>query len=412
MSFRRVFSHRNFALNWVSRTLKMTANMALGIILGWQVYNLARQTLSIEESSFLVGMIGLAQFLPIFLLALPAGETADRYDKRRIMIIGTVAQVMCALLLVWISMMPGVRFMPFFVVSALFGVVRSFLNPASSALLSYLVPREVIPHAVVWNQLSIQAGIIIGPTIGGALCAISMPLAYGVVAGMFSVDLCMLWMIAADTRPMHEVGNRMQMIKEGLHYLWTNKVVLGAISLDFTAVFFGGVTALLPVFARDFLDVGPHGFGLLRAAMGIGGCSTMLLLSVRPVRRHAGVWMMGAVVVFGLATLVFGVSHSLTLSLIALTVMGMADAISVFVRQSLIQITIPDYIRGRVSAVSGLFISASNELGEFESGTASRIMGPIMATLFGGVGSIIVTGLWAKIFPALRKTDKIEAPDY
>jgi predicted MFS family arabinose efflux permease len=266
-----------------------------------------------------------------------------------------------------------------------------------------LVPREVLPRAVGWNSLSMQTGFVIGPWLGGVLCAVSVPSSYATAGGLYVCAGIALLFIRSNTKPNHAGGARLSLIAEGLAYVCSNKVVFGAISLDLFAVLLGGVTALLPVFARDILHIGADGFGLLRSAPAIGGGLMALTLSLRPIHRDAGIWMLWAVAVYGVATVVFAVSTWLWVSMLALSVLGAADAVSVFVRQSLVQILTPDAMRGRVSAVSSLFISASNELGEFESGVAARILGPVGAAIFGGVGSVVLTGFWAHLFPALRQ---------
>jgi predicted MFS family arabinose efflux permease len=265
-----------------------------------------------------------------------------------------------------------------------------------------LVPREILPRAIGWNTLAMQTGMVIGPWLGGVLCAVSVPGAYGTTAALYVGAGVAVAFIAANTKPDHQGGGRLKLIAEGLAYVWSNKIVFGAISLDLFAVLLGGVTALLPVFARDVLHIGPEGFGLLRSGPAIGGGLMALALSTRPIQRDAGYWMLVSVAAYGVATIIFALSSWIWVSMLALAALGAADAVSVFVRQSLIQIVTPDPMRGRVTAVSSLFISASNELGEFESGVAARFLGPIGAAVFGGVGSVALTGLWAKIFPALR----------
>jgi MFS family permease len=403
------FRHQPFACLWTARLLTTIATLTQNVAIGWQVYTVARLTRGVAESTFLVGMVGLAQFLPLFALALLAGESADRYDRRKIMLTCNGLQILCALALTLLSLgdaPPALTSL--FIVAACFGGARAFTMPAGSAMTPMLVPRSVLPRAIGMNALSIQGGTIVGPWIGGVLCAISPALAYGAAGGFFVLAGLALASIRADTKPSYAGGSRLTLIREGLAYLWSNKIVLGAISLDLFAVLLGGATALLPVFAHDILKIGAEGFGLLRSAPALGGGIMALSLGVRPIRRHAGPWMLGSVIIFGLATLLFAFSETLWLSMTALAILGAADAVSVFVRQSLVQIVTPDPMRGRVSAVSGLFISASNELGEFESGVAGRFLGPIGAVVFGGIGSILVTVLWAKLFPALRKADRLD----
>jgi MFS family permease len=392
----------DFSLLLVARFLSSVAMLTQSVTLGWQVYSLARLDHSIEYSSFLVGMIGLAQFVPMFAFVLLAGETADRYDRRKILIACCALQVVCSASLALLADMERPSLVGIFAVAALFGVGRAFTMPASASMAPMLVPREVLPRAIGWNTLAMQGGMVLGPWLGGLLCAISVPAAYGTSALLYVAAGVAVSFIAANTQPDHKGGARLKLIAEGLAYVWSNKIVFGAISLDLFAVLLGGVTALLPVFARDILHIGPDGFGLLRSGPAIGGGLMALALSTRPIQRDAGFWMLVSVAAYGFATIIFAVSTWIWVSMVALAALGAADAVSVFVRQSLIQIVTPDPMRGRVTAVSSLFISASNELGEFESGVAARFLGPIGAAIFGGVGSIALTGVWAKMFPALR----------
>jgi MFS family permease len=392
----------DFSLLLLARFLSSVAMLTQSVTLGWQVYSLARLDHSIEYSSFLVGMIGLAQFVPMFAFVLLAGETADRYDRRKILIACCALQVVCSASLAFLADMERPSLVGIFAVAALFGVGRAFTMPASASMAPMLVPREILPRAIGWNTLAMQGGMVLGPWLGGLLCATSVPAAYGTSAALYVAAGVAVSFIAANTRPDHKGGARLQLIAEGLAYVWSNKIVFGAISLDLFAVLLGGVTALLPVFARDILHIGPDGFGLLRSGPAIGGGLIALALSTRPIQRDAGFWMLVSVAAYGFATIIFAVSTWIWVSMVALAALGAADAVSVFVRQSLIQIVTPDPMRGRVTAVSSLFISASNELGEFESGVAARFLGPIGAAIFGGVGSIALTGVWAKMFPALR----------
>ncbi len=392
----------DFSLLLVARFLSSVAMLTQSVTLGWQVYSLARLDHSIEDSSFLVGMIGLAQFVPMFAFVLLAGETADRYDRRKILLACCALQVVCSASLALLADMERPSLVGIFAVAALFGVGRAFTMPASASMAPMLVPREILPRAIGWNTLAMQGGMVLGPWLGGLLCAISVPAAYGTSALLYVAAGVAVSFIAANTQPDHKGGGRLKLIAEGLAYVWSNKIVFGAISLDLFAVLLGGVTALLPVFARDILHIGPDGFGLLRSGPAIGGGLMALALSTRPIQRDAGFWMLVSVAAYGFATIIFAVSTWIWVSMVALAALGAADAVSVFVRQSLIQIVTPDPMRGRVTAVSSLFISASNELGEFESGVAARFLGPIGAAIFGGVGSIALTGVWAKMFPALR----------
>lgn len=403
-----------FSLLLLGRFLSTVAMLTQSVTLGWQVYSVARLEHSVQYSSFLVGMIGLVQFVPMFAFVLLAGETADRYDRRKILLLCCALQLLCSASLAFNAGLEHPSLIAIFSVAAVFGVGRAFTMPASASLGPMLVPREILPRAIGWNTLAMQSGMVLGPWLGGVLCATSVPAAYWAAAGLYLCAGIAIWLIAANTKPEHQGGGRLKLIAEGLAYVWSNKIVFGAISLDLFAVLLGGVTALLPVFARDVLHIGPDGFGLLRSGPAIGGGLMALALSTRPIQRDAGFWMLVSVAAYGFATIIFAVSTWVWVSMIALAALGAADAVSVFVRQTLIQIVTPDPMRGRVTAVSSLFISASNELGEFESGVAARFLGPIGAAIFGGVGSIALTGIWAKLFPALRDahldTVRVEMP--
>lgn len=406
-----LFRHRSFALFWLARLFTAVATNAQAVAIGWQVYDVARETRSVAEAALMVGMVGLAQFLPLFALSLPAGETADRYDRRRILLACSGLQAGCSAVFVYLSLgTDSPSLAALFLVAAGFGVARAFVMPAGAALAPSLVPREFLPQAVALNTLAAQSGMVLGPWLGGMLCAVDVVWAYGLAAALYLLAGAMwlgLLLRPINTAPPRAEGGRMAMIREGLAYVWGNKLVFGAISLDLFAVLLGGVTALLPVFARDVLMVGADGFGLLRSATAMGAGLTTIVLAIAPIRRHAGPWMLWAVALYGVATLVFAFSSLFWLSMVMLALLGAADSISVFVRQSLVQIVTPDAMRGRVSAVSTLFISASNELGEFESGVAARLLGPVGAAAFGGVGSLVVTGVWARLFPALRRADRL-----
>ena len=401
------FSFRDFRLFWTARFCATLGTQAQGAAVAWQVYEIGRERGGVAEAVFLVGMIGLAQFLPLFALALPAGEIADRRNRRAILQLCVGAELVCAVVLALTVLLDHPSLTVIFAVLALFGAARAFLAPASAALGPMLVPREVLPRAIAMNSLAFQSASIVGPALGGLLCAISPGAAYATAGALFIACIGLLTLIRTHATPIAQLGSRMALIKEGLVYVWRSKIVLGAISLDLFAVLLGGATALLPVFARDILQIGPEGFGLLRAAPAVGAVITAAILARRPIRRFAGTWMIGGVAVFGLMTIVFGLSTWWVLSVAALVVLGAADMVSVFIRQTLVQLVTPDAMRGRVGAVSLLFISASNELGEFESGVVARLLGPVGAALFGGVGALVVTGAWARMFPSLRKVDAL-----
>ncbi len=382
--------------------------MCEAVTLGWQVYAVARQTHSVDASAFLVGMVGLAQFLPLFLLTLIAGEATDRYDRKTIMILCLLVEIVCDVVLAGLALQPHPSLTAIFAIAAVFGAVRAF--PANSALAPMLVPREDLPKAVAWSSLAGQGGSVIGPALAGAFIGVSPAAAYAAAAVLYALAALAALQIRGRTRSEQSGAPRLELIAEGLRYVWTNRVVFGAISLDLFAVLLGGATALLPVFAKDVLHVGASEFGLLRAAPAVGAGLTAFALSRRPMRRRAGLWMFFGVAAFGAATVVFALSRMLALSLAALAVLGAGDMLSVYVRQTLVQIATPDGMRGRVSAISSLFIGASNELGEFETGVIARLIGPVGAALFGGLGSLAVVGIWARLFPSLRTADRL-VPD-
>ncbi|MDR3513623.1 MAG: MFS transporter [Caulobacteraceae bacterium] len=398
-----------FVLFWTGRVLSSLGQQAQAVTIAWQVYNIARDShQDVRHAAFAVGMIGLAQFLPVVALTLPAGEMADRYDRRLIGAVCLVVNAATAGALALLALVDRHAIWPIYVAAILFGAARTFLSPANTALGPMLVPRTLLPRAIAWNALAWQSASIVGPALGGLLCAISPVVSFAAAFACHLASAAFLMLIRAETRPVPQAGSRWALVKEGLAYVWENKIVFGAISLDLFAVLLGGATALLPVFARDVLAVGAQGFGILRASPALGAACVAVVLASRPIRRRAGLVMFAGVALFGAATVVFALSKWLVLSVAALAVLGGADMLSVFVRQTLVQLVTPDAMRGRVGAVSTLFVGASNELGEFESGVAARFLGAVGAALFGGVGALIVTGLWAKLFPALRRADRLE----
>jgi MFS family permease len=406
-SARALLKERDYLLFWCSRWCGGMAAQIQSVALGWHMYALARRTLNVQQSALMVGMIGLAAFLPVLLLTLPAGEAADRHDRRKLALACVAGQMLTAFILTLAAWRDIATPALLLGVAALFGASRAFFAPANTAMGPMLVPRELLPRSIAWNSLAFQTASIIGPAVAGVLVGISPAHAYVTGLILFAVSGLCVTAIRAPTKPQTQPGSRWTLMKEGLAYVWREKIVFGAISLDLFAVLLGGATALLPVFARDILHVGAQGFGVLRAGPAIGATVVAFWLAAHPIRRKAGAYMLGGVAVFGLATCVFAVSKDLWLSVTALAVLGGADMLSVYVRQTLIQLVTPDVMRGRVAAVSSVFIGASNELGEFESGLVARVLGPIGAALFGGIGSLAVTGLWAWRFPVLRKADRL-----
>jgi MFS family permease len=405
---RGVLAQGDYRRFWASRFMGSLGSQIQSVTMGWQVYELSRRTLGVGQSAFNVSLIGLITFTPLILLALPAGESADRYDRRGVLLACYAGEMVAVAGLVFISL-AGMATPPLlFALALLFGTSRAFFGPAMTALAPMMVPRALLPRAIAWNSLAGQSASIAGPAVAGLLIAISPGAAYLATLGLYLAAAFALTTIGAPTRPTAQAGSRLALVREGLAYVWTNKVVLGAMSLDLAAVILGGATALLPAFARDILKVGPHGFGLLRAGPALGGAMVGLYLASHPIRTRAGVKMLAGVGAYGAATVVFGLSKTMWLSVTALAVLGGADMFSVYVRQTLVQLVTPDPMRGRVGAVSGVFIGASNELGEFESGVAARFLGPVAAVVLGGLGALAVTAAWARLFPALREADRLE----
>jgi MFS family permease len=377
------------------------------VAMGWQIYELARQSGDVKESALQLGWLGLASFIPLFLLALPAGWAADRHVRKKILLVCMAGEALTLGLLIFATMR-GIASVPLLLaIAVLFGASRAFFQPSASAMAPMLVPRPLLPRAIAWSTLNFHTTAVLGPALGGILVAISPLAAYSAAMALYAIGALCVVFIKHETRPAAQNGSPLTLVREGLSYVWRQKIVFGAISLDLFAVLLGGATALLPVFAKDVLHVGPEGFGLLRAAPAIGSTLVGIVLATKPIRSHAGLYMLGGVFVFGAATVVFGLSTLFPLSVLALAVLGAADMVSVYVRHTLIQIVTPDHLRGRVAAVALLFIGASNELGEFESGVAARFLGPVGAAIFGGVGAMVVVLTWAKLFPDLRKADRL-----
>jgi MFS family permease len=400
-----------FRYFWLARLSTTIAQMAMVIVIGWQVYDIARETMSIREAAFRLGLIGLVQFVPLFVLTPISGWTADRLDRRYIARAVVFLEFLCALLL-FIATWGGFISLPIlFSIAALLGVARAFAGPALGALAPNLVPREILPNAIALSSAAWQTGAIVGPAVGGILYDVTPHLPYGLSAVLFAFSVLCLFTIPPIARTPLRPGSPWQQMADGLAYVRRNRLVLGAITLDLFAVLLGGVTAMLPVYARDILHVGPNGLGPLRAAPAAGATLTAIIFSVRPLKTDVGIKMLTAVVVFGAATAVFGFSTSFPLSLSMLALLGAADMFSVYIRQSLIQLHTPDEMRGRVAAVSTLAISASNELGETRSGFTAALLGPVAATVAGGLAAIGVTLIWAGLFPELRRARTFEPPD-
>ena len=406
------FRIANFRAYWLSRFAGTIAVSSMSIVIGWQVYNVARETMDVRQAAFLLGMIGFAQFVPLFLLTPVVGLVADSVDRRWIVRVTTTLLLVTAGVLGYLTWSDRLTLVALFGAAVSFGVARAFSGPAYSALAPNLVPRESLPTAIAVSSIAWQVGTIAGPSVGGLLYAIHPDIAYGTATALFAVALAVMFLIGPVPQPPSQKDHRVfARIIEGFSYVRNNRLVLATITLDLFAVLLAGSTALLPVFARDILHVGSQGLGILAAGMGIGAASTAAWFSFAPMKANVGVKMLIAVVIFGLAVLTFGLSRYFWLSLAALIVAGGADMVSVYVRSSLIQLHTPDAMRGRVSAVSQLTISASNELGEFESGLLASLLGPVGAVVFGGVGAIGITLFWSKLFPELRLAKSFDPPD-
>jgi len=402
---RSPFAVANFRYYWTARLAAMLGQSAMMLIVGWQVYNIAREGgMSPAAAAAQLGFIGLIQFVPLFALTPVTGWAADRVDRRWIARATIALQILCAAALAWFTWAGAMSLAVLFVVAGLLGIARAFSGPALSALAPNLVPREILPNAIALSSIAWQAGLIGGPALGGYLYAWVPESAYLASAGLFAFSLLCLLAIGPVPRPeVDRVRHPLRQMIDGLAYVRTNRLVLAAITLDLFAVFLAGATALLPVYARDILQVGPEGLAQLGAAPAVGAALTAFWFSFRPLRTEVGAKMLGAVIAFGAATIAFGLSTWMPLSLAALFVVGAADMFSVYVRQSLIQLHTPDAMRGRVGAVSMLTISASNELGEAESGFLAALVGPVAAVVAGGAGAIAITLGYLRWFPELRR---------
>jgi MFS family permease len=395
-----VFRHRDFAYYCASRFVSALAIQMQNVAVGWRVYDLTGDPLAL-------GLVGLAGFLPAVCLALVTGHVADRFDRRSVLMTCYAVMTLTGLGLLAHTLLHSGVVWPIFLLTFVYGSARAFANPAGQALLPNLVPVAQFRNAVAWNSSAWQTATIIGPALGGILYAFGGTVVFATSALAYAATALLAAMIAhrgaAGGREKPSWGS----LLAGILFIRSRPAILGAILLDLFAVLLGGATALLPIYARDILQVGPLGLGLLRSMPAAGAVAMALLLANRPLERHAGRRMLLAVAVFGLATIVFGLSSNLYLSLACLAVLGAADMISVYVRQTLVQLETPDAMRGRVAAVNAVFIGASNELGEFESGVLAAAVGAVPAVVLGGVGTIAVAALWARWFPSLRDRDRL-----
>ena len=401
---RAAFRHPAFVLFQIARFLIVAAVEMQAVAVGWQVYEITKKPLDL-------GLVGLAQFLPAILLFPISGHASDRYERRDVLSACYAGYGVCFALLLVLAQRHVQSVGAIYAVLILLGTVRSFNSTASRAILPQLVSGEDFPNAVAWNASIFQAATILGPSFGGILYAVSggpsvvygiaLLTAIGATVSSFRINP------EAQARPREPVS--FKTVFAGLHFIWTRKLILGAISLDLFAVLLGGAVALLPVYAREILRTGPWGLGLLRTAPGAGAALMAVLLAHRPLRGKSGVTLLWAVAGFGVFTIVFGLSRSLVLSLIALLFAGASDMISVIIRATLTQLATPDEMRGRVTAVDMIFIGTSNEFGQFESGLTAQWFGTVPAVVLGGVGTLVVIALWAWMFPELRRAGELHA---
>ena len=387
--------HRDFAVFAAARFCATLAWQILGATVGYQLYQITHDPLSLA-------LVGLAQFLPFVLCVLPAGQVADRFDRRMVLVCAYAVEAACAFALLWFTLSGMKAVWPVFVAMTVFGAGRAFWMPTGQAITPNLVPREAFPGAVAVNSTLFTTGVIVGPALSGVLLLRGPQVAYGTVVGLLLVMICLMLTIRPVRTSSAQQPFRFGNLLEGLRFVFRRRTVLGAISLDLFAVLFGGATAMMPIYASDVLHVGPVGYGLLRSAPGVGAALVAAMLAFSPIQRNVGRWMFSGVGLFGCATIVFALSKIFVLSLAALFLLGAGDMVSVFVRQLLVQLETPDSIRGRVSAVSSMFIGASNELGEFESGLAARLLGLVPSVVLGGLATLVVVAFYMKLFPELR----------
>ena len=385
---------------WGSRLANTSASQMLMVAVGWQMYDLT-------GSAWDLGLVGLLQFAPALLLVLVAGHVVDRFHRARIVGLCMAAQTAIAALLAFSAHQQWASRELLLAISVLLGTVKAFQMPAQQALAPALVPPEVLPRALAFSSMGSQAAIVVGPAVGGFVYVAGAHAVYAVCAALFAIAGALVAGVRYEHAPAASRKVDAATLLAGVHFVRHRPVVLGAISLDLFAVLLGGATALLPIFAKDILHTGPWGLGLLRASPAAGAVAMSLLLTRWPIARRAGRVLLGAVALYGAATLVFGLSHWFGLSMAALVVAGAADMVSIVIRQSLVQLDTPDDMRGRVSAVNSVFIGASNQLGEFESGATAALLGPVGSVLLGGVGTLVVAGLWLKLFPALAQRDQL-----
>jgi MFS family permease len=396
--------HRGFVYYWLASAAASFAVQIMSVSVGWEIYDITRNPLYL-------GYVGLVQFVPPLVLVLLTGLAADKFNRRLIMVICLALELACAAGLMIFTLSNPTTVAPVFAILLVLGAARAFFNPASDALAPNLVPPEALAHGISLNSMSWQAANIIGPVCGGLLYGISGAVAYGAAAVLIGVSLFLVAAIGTVPQKSHAQETSFSTLLAGFGFIKREKIVLGAISLDLFAVLLGGAVALMPVYARDILEVGPWGLGLLRAAPGVGAIAMALWLAKFPVRDKAGLILFGFVAAFGFFTIVFGLSTWVPLSIMALIMMGASDMVSVYIRETLMQLWTPDEVRGRVNAVNRVFIGASNELGEFRAGLMAAWIGAVAAVTVGGLGTIAIAALWSRLFPQLRMARRLSGPD-
>ncbi|SCB44922.1 Predicted arabinose efflux permease, MFS family [Bradyrhizobium yuanmingense] len=393
--------HPAFLFFLLSRSLSRFSSQIAAVAIGWQIYDLT-------GSAFDLGMVGLVQFLPTALLVFVAGHAADRYERKRVVQLCQLVEAATALYLGAITYLGAVSEVQIFIATFLLGIAGAFESPTTAALLPLIAPQGSLQRATAVSSGAAQVATITGPALGGIAYAVAPHLAYAVMVLFWVLGMILTGFIRPRPQAIAREGMDSDNIFAGVRFIRSNPAILGTISLDLFAVLFGGVTALLPIYARDILQTGPVGLGVLRAAPAVGALLMTMVLARHAISRHVGLRMFQAVIVFGLATIVFALSSWMWLSVLSLAILGAADTISVVIRFSLVQLSTPDEMRGRVGAVNFLFINASNQLGQFESGVAAALLGAMPAAVLGGVATVAVALLWMKLFPALRKVESLE----
>lgn len=392
--------HRPFVAFWLSRVFTAGGFQILAVATAWQMYSLTGSALNL-------GLVGLLEFAPRILFILQIGQVADRYDRRMVSACTKALQAAAALTLCVLTLQQGMTPTVLFILAFVLGTARAFEMPAMQAMLPNIVPASLLPSAIAASASAMQAATIVAPALGGFLFAVGPALTYGLSGALLLVACALMFALPKPPKTEQQIVKGLDNLLAGFRYIRQQRDIFGAISLDLFAVLLGGATALLPIFASDILRTGPWGLGLLRSAPAVGAIIVSVLLAYFPLQRNVGKKMFISVILFGLATILFGVSHSIWVSLFALVLLGASDMVSMVVRGTLVQLETPDEMRGRVSAVNGLFIGASNQLGEFESGVTAHWFGPQVAVVIGGVGTLLIAGLWMRWFPGLLHRDQM-----